>query len=211
MESGKSRSVMAENDQIRNAARNTGGQRRARDLAEVAACNRPGAYPCRFVRRCSEVSICHGRILSCKILSCKAPRLDLVVPARGRHPSGTARVRAVVALRICVVIRTDARRRSASVGETVLAPARHRADEPCSVTLSNKAASASACQCVSPKPRPNRFPRSWRNVIRLFESVPVPGRSVRHGREQCRPSMSRMSGRHARPRLDRGDQRLARR
>jgi hypothetical protein len=210
MESGKSRSVMAKNDQIRNAARNTGGQRRTRDLAEVAVCNHPGAYPCRFVRRRSEVSICHGRILSCK-----TPCLDLVVPARGRHPSGTARVRAVVALRICVVIRTDARRRSASVGETVLAPARHRADEPCSVTLSNKAASASACRCVTPKPPPEPFPPIMaplgKNVIRLFESVPVPGRSVRHGHEQCRPSRSRMTGRHARPRLDRGDQRLARR
>jgi hypothetical protein len=157
MESGKSRSLMAKNDQIRNAAWNMGGQHQARDLAELAVCNRPGAYQRRFVRRCSEVSICHERILCAK-----APCLDLVVPATSRHRSQTGRVHAVVVLRICLAIGTDARRRRARIGEILLAPTGHRADDPCSSTLSNKAASASSCRCVSPKPRPNRFPRSLR-------------------------------------------------
>ena len=160
--------------------------------------------------------MCHERVLSGKA-SC----LDLIVPAaaRGCHPPRTERVRAVVVLRICVVIRTDARRRRASIGgidETGLAPSGHRAGDPHSATLSNKAASASPCRCVSPKPRPtNRLPRSEtfgrKAVIRLFESARAPGRYVRRGRERCRPSMSRMSGRHDRPRLGRGDQRPARR
>jgi hypothetical protein len=51
MELGKLRSVMAKNDQIRNAAWNTGGQREARDLAELAVCNRSWSYQRRFVRR----------------------------------------------------------------------------------------------------------------------------------------------------------------
>jgi hypothetical protein len=51
MELGKSRSVMAKNEQIRNAAWNRGGPRQARDLAELSACNRPGMYQRGFVRR----------------------------------------------------------------------------------------------------------------------------------------------------------------
>jgi hypothetical protein len=51
MELGKSRSVMAKNDQIRNAAWNMGGPRQAPDLSELSVCNRPGTYQRHFVRR----------------------------------------------------------------------------------------------------------------------------------------------------------------
>ena len=55
-----------------------------------------------------------------RILSGQASYLDLIVPptARDRHPTRTEHVRAVVVLRICVVIRTDARRRRARIDET---------------------------------------------------------------------------------------------
>ena len=102
MESGKSRSVMA-NNHIRSAAYNMVGQRHTRDLAEL----RPWAYQRHFVRRGSDMGLCHERVLTGKA-SC----LGFIVPvvATGRRPTRTERVRAVVVLRICVVIRTDVRR-----------------------------------------------------------------------------------------------------
>jgi len=141
---------------MRKARQNMAGNRRAHDRADLAACRCQWTYPCRMVPPCTRARGSHKRLLRDI-----APRFALNVPAAVtcRHPAQADHVCAAVVSKFSCPTRTDARKRRACSSNTLLFPAGHGVDDPCSATLSNTVASASLCTCSKPPPRERVLPR----------------------------------------------------